>query len=263
MLVNRSKLAGLAYGILLVSCASIDNGCDGTTFACFVAGTLIDTPDGRIAIEELKVGDAIVSVDPATNRKATTRIENIEVTEVNEYIDLRTANGVRVGVTRHHPLWAADASSFVPVGDLNVDRGVGTWVNGNVSIDRIIETQTVKRPIEVYHLVVDRAPHTFVAEGLIVHNKPPRTPPMTNVALRVSPANSGWIASHGRFFGQGRDTLFFGPVGGTVELEAVPRVGWVFDHWNGDVSRTDTFVTYLGIRDSAWAECVFDTMLSP
>ena len=85
-------------------------------------------------------------------------------------------------------------------------------------------------------------------------------PKMTNVTVKVHPNNAGWIKHSTRFLGQGWDTLLFAPVGGTVKLEAVPRVGWMFDYWEGNVDRTDTFVVHLEVQKGAWVNCVFDSL---
>ena len=129
MWINRSRLVAFAYSIVLVLCASIDSGCSETV-VCFGAGTRIETPGGSIPVEQLKIGDAIVSVDPIGGGETTARVQSVEVAVAGQYIDLRTAEGARVGVTHHHPFWATDVSRFVPIGELAINDGVGTWTNG-------------------------------------------------------------------------------------------------------------------------------------
>ena len=259
--MDKARLVVFAIAVASVSLIPLA-GCEDSGTSCFLSGTQIATPSGPVRVENLVVGASVISVDPISGTSSIAVVQSIESVSVDEYLVVRTASGGRVNVTRHHPFWSPDASSFEQIGDLSSGDNIARWQGGKMHQDAIVGIERKSGSGTVYHLEVDRAPHTFLADNYVVHNKtfPPPPLPSTNVALTVYPQNVGWIRSSNRFFGEGRDTLLFAPVGGIVELEAVPRIGWVFDHWEGNVARTDTFVVYLEVKKDVWAKCVFDSL---
>ncbi len=259
MSIGKTRLVVFAIGVASVSLTPLA-GCEDNMTSCFLSGTQIATPSGPVRVEDLGVGASVISVDPISGTSSISVVQSIESVSVDEYLVVRTASGGRVNVTPHHPFWSTDVSGFEQIGDLSSGDNIARWQGGKMHQDAIVGIERKSGSGTVYHLKVDRAPHTFLADNYVVHNKPPLPPPSTIVALTVDPQNVGWIRSSNRFFGEGRDTLLFAPVGGIVELEAVPRIGWVFDHWEGNVARTDTFVVYLEVKKDVWAKCVFDSL---
>ena len=65
--------------------------------ACFPAGTLVDTPTGRVAIEKLNPGDLVIG---ALGPKA---IKNTQKRFSKHLVKLSFANGRSIVCTRHHP----------------------------------------------------------------------------------------------------------------------------------------------------------------
>jgi len=59
-----------AAGLLL----SLTVGCGDS---CFEESTLVRTPEGLVAIGELQVGDAVLSIDPSTGIEATTHVARV------------------------------------------------------------------------------------------------------------------------------------------------------------------------------------------
>ncbi|MCC7381045.1 MAG: hypothetical protein IT384_04405, partial [Deltaproteobacteria bacterium] len=57
--------------------------------ACFIAGTLVATPAGAAAIDSLRVGDAILALDPDTGQVAEQRVTKLLTRETPRYLDLR------------------------------------------------------------------------------------------------------------------------------------------------------------------------------
>ena len=257
MSMGKARLIVFTIAVASVSLISLA-GCEDMP-SCFLSGTQIATPSGPVRVEDLGVGASVISVDPISGASSVAVVQSIESVSVDEYLVVRTASGGRVNVTPHHPFWSPDVSSFEQIGDLSSGDNIARWHGGKMNHDAIVGIERKSGSGKVYHLRIDRAPHTFLADDYVVHNKT-FPPPSTNVALTVDPQNVGWIRSSNRFFGEGRDTLLFAPVGGIVELEAVPRIGWAFDHWEGNVSRTDTFVVYLEVKEGVWAKCVLDSL---
>lgn len=246
----KALMSAVVIGLIAVA------GCDGGD-GCIVQGTLVDTPVGPVAIEAIRAGDAIVCVDPITRKETLGRVRAVRSLLAGKHLVVSTSDGSRVGVTQHHPFWDPDAQEFREIGEFAAGDELQTWRNGTSGRTRIESIDVVRGPVMVYHPEVDRVPHTFVANGLIVHNKPPTLPDPVRVTLRVEPDGSGWISFPGGFVGQGADTVFFLQEQSSPRLEAVPRVGWAFDHWEGDVSATDTFVVYMDVRDGSRAVCFF------
>jgi predicted lipid-binding transport protein (Tim44 family) len=120
---------------------------------CFQAGTRVRTPQGEVMIETLRPGDLVLA-----GNGYTTRVEAVQVTR-DQVLMLETSAGT-LRTTAEHPLLCADGR-FRLAGELT--RG-----------DRL-ENATIQRCVvggeqTVYNLTVG-TPHTFIADGFVVHNK--------------------------------------------------------------------------------------------
>lgn len=239
------------------------SGCDGPTHSCFVGGTGVSTPGGPVSIERLVAGDSVVCIDPKSGERSIGLVQSLERSTADEYLVVRMASGRQVGVTVHHPFWVAKAASYKKAGQFEPGDELALWNGIQLISDEVVDIYSISRSAEVYHLVIDREPHTFLVSQLVVHNKQPPPPPPVRVRVTSSPDDAGWVRVDDQldqFLGQGRDTLLFAPEGKLVKLEAVPRVGWRFDHWEGTVSRSDTFVVLLEVEEDSWVTCFFDTL---
>ena len=95
---------------------------------CLVRGTLIDTPDGPIAVERLRIGDRIWTLDALGNRVAGTVVAlgSTQAPRDHEVVRMRLTDGRSVTASPGHPL--ADGRS---IGDLRI----GDVVDGSTIVD--------------------------------------------------------------------------------------------------------------------------------
>ena len=120
---------------------------------CFPAGTTIATPSGLVAIETLQPGAVVL-----TGQGATTAVEATFVTRAR-VLTLRTDAGL-LRTTAEHPVLCADGKF----------RDAGELVRG-ARLPGVLVTGVALGTEElVYNLRVG-SPHTFVANGFVVHNK--------------------------------------------------------------------------------------------
>lgn len=134
----------------------------GYTGGCFLAGTLVATPHGETPIEALRVGDQIVSETPAGKRVQARVARTYHVIQTEYYV----ING-RISVTGTHPFYVN--GQWVPVSKLAVGDVMSGEAGGPVVIDSI---EKADFGVRVYNIAVD-GPHTFFADGILVHNKGP------------------------------------------------------------------------------------------
>lgn len=128
---------------------------------CFLGAVLITTPDGDVPIPQLEVGDKIV---PGVNGVAG-KVETITATHITEVLSYLEINDSLM-VTRDHPFKVGD--EWVVAGDLEL----GDLLNG-VRGDVVVKSlREVWRGVRVFNITTS-GPHTFVAGGVVVHNKPP------------------------------------------------------------------------------------------
>ncbi len=161
-----SALWLLALGVLLA--AILRCSCQDS---CFVAGTLVETPDGPRAIETLVAGDAVISVRVADGARFTRRVDAI-TTGVGYEFHTLTADGVTTHqMTATHPVFDARHGAFVSAADLADDAQLLNARGNAVSITgRTTETRWLI-PQRVFNLSVEGPDHTFIADGVVVHNK--------------------------------------------------------------------------------------------
>jgi predicted lipid-binding transport protein (Tim44 family) len=120
---------------------------------CFPAGTPIATPRGQVPIESIRAGDIVL-----TGQGGTTVVEATFVTRA-AILMLTTDHGT-LRTTAEHPLLCADGKFRLAGELLQGDRLPGATIRGC-----IIGPEEL-----VYNLRVG-APHTFIANGFVVHNK--------------------------------------------------------------------------------------------
>ncbi len=146
---------------------------------CFVAGTLVHTRDGLKAIEEIKVGDVVISKSDTTGEVSYRKVANTFVRQTDAIYKVSFADGTTLETTWNHPFrvlksdvkgqnFALENTVWTQAKDL-VEGDVAFTANGatlnivSISIDNRDET--------VYNFEVEEFHTYFVGEvGVWVHN---------------------------------------------------------------------------------------------
>lgn len=135
--------------------------CGGGPGGCFLMGTLVPTDRGLEAIEALSVGSVVRSVDQDGRAVSAKVVRTHRSIECGYYV---INDALRV--TGTHPFFVD--GQWVEAANLKVgDMLLGP--SGRVEIASIEKKDGVVR---AYNITVD-GPHTFLAGGVLVHNKPP------------------------------------------------------------------------------------------
>lgn len=129
---------------------------------CFLPGTRVTLSDGKqIRIENLKVGDKVLSYDTGKKEFCDGIVSDIFVGESNEYLILND----KLRVTGSHPIYSNNQwiqAKSLTEGDL-------LYTEDRISFPiRSIKTQQIRTAI--YNLHLDTITHTFFAESILVHN---------------------------------------------------------------------------------------------
>jgi len=133
---------------------------------CFPAGTAIATPQGEKAIEQLAAGDEILAVDEQ-GRTVQTRVKTIFINK-SPLVQVTTPEGNFLA-TGDHPV-SIGHGRFRRVGDLHAGDPITRWKNGRLIEEKIGELNYTAGKSLVFNLEVNE-PHTFIAGGIVVHNK--------------------------------------------------------------------------------------------
>lgn len=141
---------------------------------CFVPGTLISRANGRTIpsrIEEVVKGDKIFSGDRPVEVKGV-----FQRHYSGRVVTIKHAGGDEITCTPEHPIWASDSPTvsqfswkFVPAGQLRRGDSVLCPLTGGVISYQIMDISWGEYSGPVYNLEVED-PHTYVANGIVVHN---------------------------------------------------------------------------------------------
>jgi hypothetical protein len=147
---------------------------------CFISGTKITMADGSVkSIEDVVIGDRLVGKDKSINTV---------LDFVRPMLGSRTLISFNGGVpfmTNDHPVYMKDGSwkSYDPEATKNKYVKLSSWDIGKLEVGDVIETndglgfkiQSMSEnygspDLQVYNFSLD-GNHTYVANGLVVHNK--------------------------------------------------------------------------------------------
>jgi hypothetical protein len=173
-----------------VGCGAITDTPD-----CFARGTRIRTPSGTRRIEELRVGDAVLSFEPATMRVVVRRVTALHRALVSKFVTIEVV-GRRIVTTDEHPFWEAERRAWTRAAEIQSGAVLAILESGILvphTVDRVSVVET-REPMEVFNLTVEGPEHTYFAEDVAVHNKTiaapcgrncTQTPPVDATALNI------------------------------------------------------------------------------
>lgn len=135
-----------------------------TFCCCIVEGERITTPEGTVPVEELSVGDKVISVC-ASGEQVISQVVAKQTASSDSYIELiLDGQEESLRVTSAHPI--ATPSCWKKAGDL----AVGEWVQTQNGLKRVRTVSYRAGPVKVYNITVSPFSN-FLAEGILVHNK--------------------------------------------------------------------------------------------
>ena len=139
----------------------------GTSY-CFVAGTLVITEDGQKPIEEIEVGDKVLSEDETTGEVAVKTVTETYVNETDELIHIGV-NGETISATPTHPFYV-DKLGWTLARSLRAGD-VLVLSNGELVTVEWVQHEILESPIKVYNFEVEDFHTYFVGEqSVFVHN---------------------------------------------------------------------------------------------
>ncbi|HET9436148.1 MAG TPA: Hint domain-containing protein, partial [Candidatus Limnocylindrales bacterium] len=123
---------------------------------CLALGTGIDTPAGRVAVERLRIGDTVWTLDANRNRVlgAVIATGSTAAPAGHRVVRLVLADGRTVTASPGHPLGDGRA-----LGDLRV----GDPVDGSVVVSAHLEAYAASRTFDI---VVSGATGTYLVDGI-------------------------------------------------------------------------------------------------
>lgn len=156
----------MTMGALAVFSGGYMKGTQNRT--CFVAGTLVFTACGLIAIENIRVGDKVFSQNTETGEQAVKTVVETYVRQVTELVHLRI-DGEDITTTHDHPFYVVNYG-FKDAGKLSrQDKLFGN--DGRVCPIDDISFLSEETPRTVYNFQVEDHHTYFVGyAGILVHN---------------------------------------------------------------------------------------------
>lgn len=145
--------------------------CNKLDWACFPAGTKVQTEQGLQVIEEIKVGDLVYARNEETLEVGYQLVEAVFQRSVHKLINL-TMKGKRIQSTIEHPFWI-EGKGYVEAEELEIGDKIVCFAEENIRIEEVekIEIFLSEDSIVVYNLRIAEWHTYFVGElGIWVHN---------------------------------------------------------------------------------------------
>lgn len=142
----------------------------GKPGVCFAAGTLVDTPSGKVAIEDLKVGEEVTARDVERGENTICRITKTMSHLSDHRVTIVVGDEV-IETTEEHPFWhyAKEGARWSKAGDLVP----GDVLSNIVGLrPKVRQTGFFNVTTQVFNIEV-AGDHTYFVgnSGILVHNK--------------------------------------------------------------------------------------------
>lgn len=133
-----------------------------------MAGPLVLSAAGLVAIETVKAGDKVIAANAETFEVAEKTVLETYVRETTAVVHL-TINGEVITSTLDHPIYVQDVG-FVGAGDLYIGDKL-LDAEGNTLLVENVKSEKLAEPVNVYNFKVDEFHTYYVGEStILVHN---------------------------------------------------------------------------------------------
>ena len=148
--------------------------CNQNCKFCFVGSTQVNTLSGLKRIDQLQIGDKLLTLNPETSKMEQTLVQDVtsRLTTREEMLLVQIGQ-TKYWVTQDHPFWVVERG-WVPAHRLQVNDVV-LYGKKVTKIEHLKSHQVAKlqessqsKKIRVYNLTTDK--HTFLVNGVLVHN---------------------------------------------------------------------------------------------
>lgn len=142
--------------------------------ACFIAGTLIDTLQGKIPIEKIRKGMMVTAFDERSEKIVLAKISSILVGKENprttDELVIIHAEDATVSVTLEHPFYTF-LGQWIKAKEIQEGQILKIMKNGILEDSKVLKVEKIKvKQVPIYNFEVEKY-HTYVANGFVVHNK--------------------------------------------------------------------------------------------
>lgn len=142
----------------------LDSGITGEGAECFVAGTRVLCVHGYRNIENVKVGDRVVSWNFELGLEEPAQVVAVMSRPARETVRVTFANGAAFRCTPEHQIYI-EGREWVPAHSLKAGD-ISLTMDGGVAVREVVRGLP---SADVYDIQVE-GNHCFFAEGVLVHN---------------------------------------------------------------------------------------------
>ncbi len=147
-------------------------------YASFAAGTLVWTDKGKVAINDIQIGQSVYSRNKTSHQDQLQKVTKTFGRTATGYY-LLTTEFETLKVTEEHPLWL-QGKGWTKVSEVTANDVIAS-LDGDVLI---LDNKKIETPLQVYNFSVANTPSYFVGESkLWAHNA--AKPPCKNGAEKV------------------------------------------------------------------------------
>ena len=169
--LNAKLHESKAYNIFQtgVTATAVFTGGMTTTMKCFVAGTLVLTASGLIAIEQIKAGDLVYAADADTLEVSLKPVLETYIRETSELVHV-TVNGEEIVSTHDHPYYV-NKKGFINAEALWIGAELVDDNGNTLYVEQIFREKLDDELKKVYNFKVGDY-HTYLVgkNRILVHN---------------------------------------------------------------------------------------------
>lgn len=144
-------------------------GFDG---GCVLAGTLIQTERGSVAVEDITTGDRVRSWDFDEETFGYFDVVGLmEPSEQQRWVLVTTALGYELRCSDTHPLYTLDSEdNELPILEASIGDTVYVVDGDELIADTLASVEIIEEPTTVYNFEVDIV-RSYISDGVLSHNK--------------------------------------------------------------------------------------------
>ena len=132
----------------------------------FIAGTPVKTPTGYGEIQDIKVGDSVLSCD-SKNHCVEREVTQTFQKTANGYLEIRIGNSL-IGVDENHLFYSPQTTNWILANDLT---SLTTLMNTSYKTPQVKEIRYVLKKVILYNLSVAEHHNFYVShDDILVHN---------------------------------------------------------------------------------------------